>query len=321
MTSIETGFINLWKENVAKNNNYVIKSIEHVLRRGLFSLVNGKLVRFSSTSTIYTLLNNLIHEINHYTSLFVRNNVVFTQLEHFRKYTYLFHAISIFNGIIFNSCAKHLFINYTDTKPAFPTSFGLFLDEIYKYQHGCDDDGDSENVVVDFDISNCDYIDIDSDNEEEHEPRINTQHEIHKQLRLLHPDKSLNELCVINDNINCLLCNYFNFIGESTYHSEFVSYILELYDSNNLHVPFLEFEKKYNAWKEKHTDKSSEAYIWEKTFYPSDIDISYMVDELLLPNHTNKTNIDTKSTFFHKTVKVGGGSGNNSLARKTRKKR
>jgi hypothetical protein len=319
MTTIQTEFINLWKENIIKNNNDVINSIKHVQHRGLFSLINGKLVHFSSSSKIYTLLNNLINEINHYTTLFVRNNVSFSNLEHFRKYTCLFQAISIFNGIVLNSCAKHLFIDYSDKKHAFPTSFGLFLDEVYKHQSG-GGDGDND-IVLDYDISKCDYIDVDP--VEEHEPRINTQHEIHNQLRLLHPDKSLNQLCIINDTINSLLYNYFDFIGESTYHSEFVTYILKLYESDNLHLSFLEFEKQYKEWEEKHADKSDEAYIWEKIFYPSDIDISYMVDEIskyitLSSKHANETNTDMKTTFFHKTVKVGG---KHISMRKTIKKR
>lgn len=313
MTTIQTGFINLWKENVIRNNNDVITSIKHVLSRGLFSMINGKLVHFSTSSNLHALLNNIINEINHYTTLFIINNVSFTDLEHFRKYTCLFQTISIFNGIVLNSCAKHLFINYSDKKPAFPTSFESFLNEVYKHQSG---GGNGENDIVEYDISKCDYIDVDPD--EEYEPRINTQHEIHKQLRLLHPDKSQNELCVINDNINSLLCHYFDFIGESTYHSEFVTYILELYDSNNLHVSFLEFEKQYKAWTDKQADKSDEAYIWEKTFYPSDIDISYMVGAFSKYIHKNNVNIGMNVRYFHKTVKVGGGT--HRFTRKTRKK-
>jgi hypothetical protein len=321
MTAIQTEFINLWKENIIRNNNDVINSIKNVLRRGLFSMINGKLVHFSISSKMYTLLNNMINEINHYTTLFVKNNVSFTCLEHFRKYTCLFQAISIFNGIVLNSCAKHLFINYSYKKSAFPTSFESFLYEVYNYQSG---GGIEHNIMLDYDVSKCDYIDIDSD--EEHEPRINTQHAIHKQLSILHPDKSLKELCIINDNINSLLYHYFDFIGESTYHSEFVIYILELCDSNNLHVSFLEFEKQYKEWNEKQADKSDEAYIWEKTFYPSNIDISYMVDALskyisttLTHLHTNESNTGANTAYFHKTIKVGGGK--TRITRKTRNKR
>lgn len=317
MATIQTEFINLWKENIIRNNNDVINSIKNVLSRRLFSMINGKLVHLSKSSKMYVLLNNMIKEIHHYTTLFIKNNVSFTDLEHFRKYTCLFQAISIFNGIVLNSCAKHLFINYSDEKYAFPTSFESFLHEVYKYQSGGGGIDGENAIVLDYDIPKCDYIDIDSD--EEHEPRINTQHEIHKQLTLLHPDKSPNELCVINDNINSLLCHYFDFIGESTYHSEFVTYILELYDSNNLNVSFLEFEKQYKAWNEKQVDKSDEAYIWEKTFYPSDIDISYMVDVFSKYIHKNDVNGGLYNPYFHKTVKVGGG--NYSLTRKTRKKR
>lgn len=314
MNTIQKDFVNMWKSNVVENNKDVIKSINAVIAQQSFALSNGKIIHFASNPVIKTILHKLIHEIVHFTKLFLETTITFTHPEHFRRYSHLFQALHVFNGITLNNCVKFLFMEHSTSKPEFQTSLNQLF-EVIGHSGGGDIDDN-----IQYDISECDYIDS-LEPDKEYESRIYTQHELYTQLSAKYPELSINHICLIVDSIHNMLYHYFGYMGESTCHPEFCKHVIDLYDSNSLQMPLEDFEVQYKIWHESVRDKSDESYLWEKIFVGQvDYDISYMIESLSKALH--KYNVMSMTTYkhsnTHKTVKVVGRI---SSTRKTRKMR
>ena len=86
----------------------------------------------------------------------------------------------------------------------------------------------------------------------EYPPHILTQNTLFNLLTKRHPELSNDIICYMCEDINNILFNYFSYVGQSAYSEDFLSHIINMYESDksdNLSlISYDDFEMLYSKY-------------------------------------------------------------------------
>ncbi len=223
------------------NNKHVIDNINIILNNGYYYLYNMTYIKITEKET--NILNNIINIISRYSEICKNINTKYMTTDEYRQFLECFTAIHLFdieNKILYK-LHTHIFIHpYNDIN-----IFQLKIDdinELFKSNNNIEGGGINTNInelfKANFKISN-DYIKLDLNNITEEEfydvsPYTVIQHNIFTILKEKYNDKTDNELCYITEGITKLLLIYYNYIGSISVDKQFLKYIIDEYESNNI---------------------------------------------------------------------------------------
>ena len=275
---MQAEFINMYREQLASHNESVVTHINRILAQQFFLTMNGRTIRFdnsSSSSEIATVLRKLIEEINYYTQYCLNANIRWTNINHYRRLIEVFYAVHMFYGNVLITIPD-LFIRHSDSF-VLPTSYHRFLAAVAATQVG-GSDGSAPRLFFDtlgLRTPSFDFMaEIDPQMEDYTETRIFYSHELFTQLIRRFMDKTIVEICVTTSNIGNLLYHYFGYAARSSWNSDFLAKIVDLYYSEKgLDLSLVEFEKMIKAIR---VDDA------EDDIPMPDMDISYLLESLVL---------------------------------------
>ena len=274
MESMRDEFRNLHRSNLELVGNNVIKEIEECITRRYFTHISGKLYRFAHGSHTETFLKSCITEIRRIGSLIDKFDTSRMNVNAYRKFLCIFYPVQLFSNTTINTTAKSLFINPSKTIIIFKNQSFLeelmdaFSKDLTRIRRGGGGEGENElfetrieDYIYKYDMESMayDYTNINKEDmyEEgdhlwEYPPHILTQNTLFNLLTKRHPELSNDIICYMCEDINNILFNYFSYVGQSAYSEDFLSHIINMYESDksdNLSlISYDDFEMLYSKY-------------------------------------------------------------------------
>lgn len=286
MSEIISDFLKLWQSNTIKYNEMNIKDIESVIKNKFYFSVSGKRITFSHNDNVYILLNKYINYI-------IQKNNEFKNIDYTTISSKLYHNYSVIYKV---PC---LFINDVLNNAILKLAFSYDEQNILLGGDSMTGGGDRDGQQITpftFIYDDDEHFDYTKDHiyDDTVRPAVRTKRTLFIIFTKKYPEKSKNEICYIIEGISIVLASYFNFMGESTNHEEFLQKIVDQYEASTLGTQsFEDFESEYKEWAYKDDKKELEK----------------------IRNNVAKTKTYINSLNFTTQISVYGGA----IKRKTRK--